>query len=335
MAEFMPVRNRKIYSVRREIDLHNCKQLLRFDIENVDYLAAEFLVDSDTRGGGISRRQQMEIFLRFVGDPGFQSGVAQDIGVHRTTANKTISHVMNRIVAKSNDWIKFPSTAIEINQAKALWQRNFRLPTVIGALDCTHIEILKPGIHGDEYVCRKGYASINVQATCDAAERFTSITAEWPGSVNDGRIWRRCPIREAVSKYDGAVCLLGDSGYGLSPWLITPFKPPQNHRERHYNLIHSRERVVIERCFGQLKKRFPILGNCVRVALNNVPKVIVSCAVLHNVAKHLNDGFEYGDLNINPDEELDEILEVQHENADTTRRGRVKRNVMMQVLNIH
>lgn len=92
---------------------------------------------------------------------------------------------------------------------------------------------------------------------------------------------------------------------------------------------------MIERCFGQLKKRFPILGNCVRVALNNVPKVIVSCAVLHNVAKHLNDGFEYGDLNINPDEELDEILEVQHENADTTRRGRVKRNVMMQVLNIH
>ena len=70
------------------------------------------------------------------------------------------------------------------------------------------------------------------------------------------------------------------------------------------------------------------------MALNNVPKVIVSCAVLHNVAKHLNDDFDYGDLNINPDEEVNEVAEVQHENAATTRRGKEKRAVMMQFLNI-
>lgn len=188
MAEFMPIRQRKVYDVRRVIGLNACKELLRFETESVDYLANEFLIENDTRGGGISKRKQMEVFLRFVGDPGFQSGIAHDVGVHRSTVNKTISYVMDQIVEQSHNWIKFPTTVAQMNEAKALWQRSYRLPTVIGALDCTQVEILKPGLHGDEYICRKGYASINVQATCDASEKFTSISAEWPGSVHDARV---------------------------------------------------------------------------------------------------------------------------------------------------
>ncbi|KAK9880285.1 hypothetical protein WA026_010157 [Henosepilachna vigintioctopunctata] len=121
MAEFMPIRQRKISSVRSGINERNCKELLRFNSESVDHLAAQFAEESDTRGGGISRRQQMEIFLRFVGDAGFQSGVAQDVGVHPE----------------------------DMTEAKDLWQRHFRWPSVIGAHDSTQIEIQKPGLHGD------------------------------------------------------------------------------------------------------------------------------------------------------------------------------------------
>ncbi|KAK9870618.1 hypothetical protein WA026_008178 [Henosepilachna vigintioctopunctata] len=150
MAEFMPIRQHKIYSVRSGINERNyCKELLRFNSKSVDFLVAQLLEECDTRGGGISRRQQMEIFLRFVGDAGFQSGVAQDVGVHRTTANKTIRYVMSRVVEQSHNWIRFPTTAEDMTEAKVLWQRHFRLPSVIGALDCTQIEIQKPGLHGD------------------------------------------------------------------------------------------------------------------------------------------------------------------------------------------
>lgn len=183
MAEFMPIRQRKVYDVRRGIGLNACKELLRFESESVDYLENEFLIEIDTRGGGISKRKQMEVLLRFVGDPGFQSGIAHDMGVHRSTVNKTISYLMDRIVEQSHNWIKFPTTVAEMNEAKTLWHRSYRLPTVIDALDCIQVEILKPGLHGDEYICRKGYASINVQATCDASEKLTSISAEWLGSV--------------------------------------------------------------------------------------------------------------------------------------------------------
>jgi hypothetical protein len=79
------------------------------------------------------------------------------------------------------------------------------------------VRILKPSIHDDEYVNRKMFASLNVQATCNE-EIFTSIDASWPGSVHDSRIWRNSEIREQFSRrYNNAV-LLGDSGYGLEPW---------------------------------------------------------------------------------------------------------------------
>ncbi|KAK9879063.1 hypothetical protein WA026_003878 [Henosepilachna vigintioctopunctata] len=109
MAESMPIRQRKFYYVRSGINERNCKEPLRFNSESVDFLAAQFFEESDIRGGGISRRQQMKIFLRFIGDPGFQSGVAQDVGVHRTSANKTIKYVMIRVVEQSHNWIRFPT----------------------------------------------------------------------------------------------------------------------------------------------------------------------------------------------------------------------------------
>ncbi|KAK9880545.1 hypothetical protein WA026_011782, partial [Henosepilachna vigintioctopunctata] len=117
--------------------------------ESVDFLAEQFFEESDTRCGGVSRRQQMEIFLRFVCDAGFQSGVAQDVGLLRTTANKAIRYVMSRAVEQSHNSIRFPTTAEDMTEAEVLWQRHFGLPSVIGALDCTQIEIQKPGLHGD------------------------------------------------------------------------------------------------------------------------------------------------------------------------------------------
>lgn len=109
----MPLRQRKVYNVRKEPV--NYKELFRFENESIDFLAAEFLVENDTRGGAVPARQQMEIFLRFVADPGFQSGIAEDFGVHRSTVCKTISYVMDRVVDRSPTWIRFPSTAVEIN----------------------------------------------------------------------------------------------------------------------------------------------------------------------------------------------------------------------------
>ncbi|CAH1969398.1 unnamed protein product [Acanthoscelides obtectus] len=116
MADFMQLREGKTYRKRRNVSPSQSKRLLRFDSESVDFLCSEFLPENnERRGGALSARTKMEICLRYLGDPGFQSGVAEDYGIHRTTACKTISWVLNKVYQKSDHWIRFPTTVAELN----------------------------------------------------------------------------------------------------------------------------------------------------------------------------------------------------------------------------
>lgn len=328
-AAFMNLRNVKQYGNRQNISVDLSKKLLRFESESVDFITNYFLEENaETRGAALPARKKIEIFLRYISDPGFQSGVAVDVGVDRSTVCKTFAFVLDSIVNKSQDWIKFPSKVEDMDQAKADWASRFRIPTVIGAIDCTHVLIQKPSAFGDEYVNRKGKASINVQMTCDANEKITSVDAQWPGSVHDSRIWRLSGVQEVVRRFDGDVCLLGDSGYGITPWLLTPYSEVRNAQERQFNLIHAQERVIIERVFGQIKRRFPILSSQVRIALEKIPKLIIACVVLHNISKHLNDAWDFPDPY---EDDVNENNDISDENIDRNevrirRRGQQKRS---------
>ncbi|XP_046685119.1 putative nuclease HARBI1 [Homalodisca vitripennis] len=211
MAEFLPFRVVKLYRVRRESLQQDYRALYRFNKMNFEWISDHFLGENfERRGGALSNLDRMGTFLRYVGDPGSPSGVAEDVGIDRTTVSKTISDVMAAILLKKNVWIKFPSTREEMEQQKANWQEKYRFPSAIGAVDCTQIPIRKPSDHSDEYINRKGFPSINVQATCNFAEEFTSVDASWPGSVHDARIWRNSDIYRIM---EFNALLIGDSQY--------------------------------------------------------------------------------------------------------------------------
>ena len=290
MAQLLAaLRREKCYKPRRSPPGDNYKTLYRFSEENVKWITSHFLPETEERrGGALSSEQRMKIFLRYMADPGFQSGIAEEMGVHQSTVSKIVTSVSNKIMEKAHLWIKFPLSLHDVAVAKTEWLEKFKFPSAIGVLDCTHVRVPKPTQHGDEYVNRKGYCSINVQATCNAKEQFTSVVASWPGSVHDTRIWKNSTVRDVLSRFKNTV-LLGDEGYGLEPWLMTPYRNPIQDNHKSFNRLLKKERVIIERCFGQLKRRFPILQYVCRVAASKVPTIIVCCFVLHNIAKYLQD----------------------------------------------
>lgn len=216
-------------------------------------------------------------------------GVGEDLGLHQTTVCKTFWNVCNKIVAKANEWIKFPNSLALLDMEKKMWQRKYAFPCVIGAIDCTHILIRRPNRFSDEFVNRKGLHSFNVQATVDSNEMFSSVECVWAGSVHDARVWRNSTIRQIMNENEAGVILLADEAYPLTPWVMTPFKNPVSDAQKSYNKLHKKERVIIERVFGQLKQRFPILQSKIRVTTERVSKIVIACCVLHNVAKFLND----------------------------------------------
>jgi len=153
---FNVVRVRKSYKERRpDPREQDFIKLYRFAPENVDWLSEQFLTEvDDFRGGALDARTKMKIFLRYMGDPGFQIGVGENIGVSQPTVSNTIRFVSQAIASKADQWIQFPTNVDLIDSAKGEWLQKYNFPTAIGALDCTQSKIKKVpnNLHGDEYI---------------------------------------------------------------------------------------------------------------------------------------------------------------------------------------
>lgn len=230
-------------------------------------------------------------------------------------------------MAKANDWIKFPTTYEIMEMEKKMWRRRFQFPCAIGAIDCTHILVKRPYRFRDEFVNRKGLHSFNVQATVDSNEMFTSVECQWAGSVHDARIWRNSEIRQIMNENRAGTILLADEAYPLTPWTMTPYRNPVTEAQKIFNKLHKKERVIIERTFGQLKQRFPILQSKIRLNTENIPRMIIACFVLHNVAKFLNDDFDDFEL---AEGELPDIpvQEINQRETNDFQRGKNRRDVI-------
>ncbi|XP_055601326.1 putative nuclease HARBI1 [Uranotaenia lowii] len=329
--EDLDYRESKVYHPRRTGHDKNFKSLYRFSRRNVNFLANTFLNEyNEKRGGALDNIHKMKCLLRYLGDPGFQVGVGEDLGIHQSTVCKTIWSVAKKVASKASDWIKFPQNYEDFEQEKKIWHQKYKFPSAIGAIDCTHVAIKRPHIFHEEYVNRKGVTTFNVQATCNGAELFTSVDCRWVGSVHDARIWRNSGIRNLVAENLSGAILLGDEAYPLTPWLMTPFKKAETVRQKAYNKLHSQERVIIERLFGQVKQRFPILQSKIRLSTDKIPTVIIACFVLHNVAKFLNDDDFAEDLDNIPDILTNTGQDT--ENLNIIERGKRRRDVISSYL---
>ncbi|KAK3086191.1 hypothetical protein FSP39_015880 [Pinctada imbricata] len=151
--------------------------------------------------------------------------------------------------------IKFPTSQEEFRNIKEGFYRIAEFPNVIGAIDGTLIPILAPGEDEEAYVCRKNFHAINVQAICESNLRFTNVVCRWPGATHDAFVLSQSKIPEHL---EGTLegWLLGDSGYPLKKWLMTPLANPVLEKEIKYNQAHIKTRNTIERAFGVLKSRF-------------------------------------------------------------------------------
>lgn len=161
------------------------------------------------------------------------------------------------------------------------------------------------------------------------------IVARWPGSVHDQTIFNNSFLKQRFeSGQFGDSLILGDSGYELKRYLLTPFLNPASPAENLYNESHIRTRNTVERCFGVCKNRFPVLRRQITLKLDRVQAIIVACFVLHNFAIDANErNFEDNscDLLTEPHEENAAQIPASNINSDT--RNRLVQEYFLPLLN--
>ncbi|XP_017467073.1 PREDICTED: putative nuclease HARBI1 [Rhagoletis zephyria] len=243
---------------------------------------------------------QLAATLRFFGEGGYQRSVGTDANIQlgRSTVSKVIGNVLTVLEWKlCQKWIKLNVSESERRQCKSFFFNKWGIPGVIGCIDGTHIELIKPLTDAPSYYNRKGYFSINAMIICDHNMTIQAVDATHPGSSHDSFIWKLSnAYSHFVAKYRGGErCfhLLGDSGYGIEPFLITPFRNPiANTIEHNFNVVHASARNIVERTIGVLKSRFRCLISCLHYSPQKVVKIINVCCALHNVCRHYNVNFD-------------------------------------------
>ncbi|XP_069673205.1 putative nuclease HARBI1 [Periplaneta americana] len=118
------------------------------------------------------------------------------------------------------------------------------------------------------------------------------------GSEHGSRIFQNSRLYVRYVQGEFTSYLLGDAGYSCQRILLTPLLNPVTPADHRYNGAHKRTRNVVERMFGLWKKRFPCLSVGLRNKFENAPKIIVACAVLHNLSLEINDNLPEDDTDI-------------------------------------
>ncbi|CDO77379.1 hypothetical protein BN946_scf184835.g1 [Trametes cinnabarina] len=164
----------------------------------------------------------------------------------------------------------------------------------LGAADGSHIVTALPWDERSASRNRKGGISQNVFATCTLDTLlFTYVLSGIEGSATDSTVFQMA--RQVDFRVPGDRYYLADAGYGFVDLLLVPYRGVRYHlaewgraglkpvnKEELFNLRHAKLRNAIERIFGILKKRFPILRAGCEYDMKYQVRLPPALCALHN-----------------------------------------------------
>ncbi|KAL5699529.1 hypothetical protein ACHQM5_030415 [Ranunculus cassubicifolius] len=167
----------------------------------------------------------------------------------------------------------------------------------LGALDGTHINATVPIEEQDRFRGRKHRPTQNVLAACCFDLKFTYVLAGWEGTAHDQKVLDDALVRSNPFVVPRGKYYLVDAGYTNQPGFLAPYRgisyhlinntkkknrrTPQNDKEL-FNTRHAHLRTTIERAFGVLKKRWPLLSADCFYPYKTQVKIALACFILHN-----------------------------------------------------
>lgn len=278
------------------------------------------------KGPYIIKELMLMIFLRYLATGSFMKVSSELCSVTKSTAWKSIHLIIKSLIKQREIFIKFPDQN-DLSKIEHAFRQKKGFPGVVGCVDGTHIPIEVPKSDITEtFRNRKGYMSLNCQMICGPIGEIYDCITCWPGSTHDSRVWRESRIFERLGEtISDRYHLLADSAYPISVNLLPPFKNPNEREHRRFNYLHSATRMAIEKAYGVIKRRFPLLKFGLRFRkVADSANCIVAAVILHNICLAHVDDIDERDADFVPNE--DEIDEVNHrivDNAGVAKRLRI------------
>uniref|UniRef100_A0A8C3I5I3 DDE Tnp4 domain-containing protein n=1 Tax=Chrysemys picta bellii TaxID=8478 RepID=A0A8C3I5I3_CHRPI len=210
----------------------------------------------------VTVQKRVAIALWKLATPDSYRSEANHFGVGKSTVGIAVMQVANSIVELLlSKVVTLGNVQVIIDGFTAMG-----FPNCGGAIDGTHIPILAPDHQASQYINRKGYFSMVLQALVDHRGRFININVGWPGKVHDARVFRNSGLFRRLQEgiyfpdhkittgdVEMPIVILGDPAYPLMPWLMKPYTGALDSEKELFNYWLSKCRMVVECAFGRLK----------------------------------------------------------------------------------
>lgn len=194
------------------------------------------------------------------GNGGDLSHLAYMFHISEGSVQNWTNRCIYAILQIEKDWVFWPIEN-ERQELKSKMKDTVFKDTV-GFMDGTLMPLaFAPVRNPEDYWTRKNFYAFNVMLVCDVHKTIRFYELGWCGSAHDQRVYRSSLLFTDPAKFmNEDEYLLADSGYTLSPHVITPFKRSVGRRLRDnqeaFNQELSKWRVVVEQSIGMLKGRF-------------------------------------------------------------------------------
>ncbi|GAB4860201.1 hypothetical protein Ancab_040427 [Ancistrocladus abbreviatus] len=261
---------------------------------------------SFSNGKPLSLNDQVAIALRRLSSGESLLTIGDALGLNHSTVSQVTWRFVEAMEERGLHHLQWP-TESEMTKIKSKFEKIRGFPNCCGAIDTTHIMMCLPLADPSTKVWsdREKNHSMLLQAIVDPDMRFRDIITGWPGKISDNMVlqssnfFKLCekgkrlngkrielPEGTEVGEY-----IIGDSGFPLLPWLITPYPGKDLPEPKgEFNRRHFATRMVAQRALTRLKEMWKIIrGSMWRPDKHRLPRIILVCCLLHNIIIDMED----------------------------------------------
>ncbi|GFP82354.1 putative nuclease harbi1 [Phtheirospermum japonicum] len=239
---------------------------------------------------------QVALALVRLGSGNSLISIGDSFGAHHSTVSQVTWRFVEAIEVNGLHHLQWPSSERETTEIKCKFEKIRGLPDCCGVIDTTHITMMLTSSdpEADTWLDRKGNHSMVLQAVVDPNLKFRDIVTGWPGKMNDASVLQSSSFFKLCQKEErltGPEYVIGDSGFPLLPWLLTPYQGKGlSETEVEFNKRLVATHVVAQRALARLKEDWRMIGGEMwRPDKHKLPRFILVCCILHNIGIDVED----------------------------------------------
>lgn len=262
---------------------------------------------SFSNGKPLSLDDQVAVGLRRLSSGESLISVGESLGLHHSIVSQVTWRFVESMEKRGLHHLRWPSSDEEKTKIKTKFEKIRGFPNCCGAIDTTHITMCLPLADPANKVWfdhEKNHIML-LHAIVDPDMRLRDIVTGWPGKLSDSLVLKTSNFFKVCEKGNGLngkpvflsegseirEYIVGDSGFPLLPWLVTPYKGKGlSEIQTDFNKRHFATRLVARRALARLKEMWRIIhGTMWRPDKHRLPRIILVCCLLHNIAIDMED----------------------------------------------